>query len=157
MRDREAERQGCREAKMQRSREEAEKQRGREVTKFEKKPIKTYRDLNVYQQSFHLALEIYQITTTFPEEERYSLVDQMRRASRSIPANLAEGWAKRRHEKIFKRHLVDCLGSCEEMKIWLEFGMKFNYIEEDKYTKLTGKYAEIGAMLSSLAQKWQIF
>lgn len=65
-----------------------------EENKFEKRQVRTYRDLNVYQLSFELAMEVYRITKGFPTEERYGLVDQMRRSARSIPANLAEGWAQ---------------------------------------------------------------
>lgn len=147
-----------REAEKQRSRE-AERQRGRnmEEDKFEKKQVRTYRDLNVYQLSFELAMNVYRITKDFPSEERYSLVDQMRRSARSIPANLAEGWAKRKYENVFKRHLYDCIGSCEEIKVWLEFALKCSYLDENRYEDLRGKYAEVGAMLSSLVDKWQTF
>lgn len=128
-----------------------------EAEKFIKKPVKTYRDLNVYQQSFKLAMDVYHITKEFPKDERYSLTNQMRRTARSIPANLAEGWAKRNHEKIFKRHLYDSIGSCEEMKVWLEFACQCNFLSETKYMEIQGKYAEIGAMLTSLVDKWQTF
>ena len=66
-----------------------------------------YRDLKVYQLSYQLALEIQELTTTFPKEERYSLIDQIRRSSRSVPANLAEAWKKRRYEKAFISKIID--------------------------------------------------
>ena len=124
---------------------------------MEKKKIKTYRDLNVYELSFELAMEMFRISAKFPKEERYGLADQMKRASRSIPANLAEGWAKRKFENIFKRHLLDCIGSCEEMKVWLEFALKCNYLNQKDYDDFIGKYSKVGAMLSSLLDKWQTF
>jgi len=69
-----------------------------------------YRDLKVYKLSYQLALEIFEVTKMFPKDERYSLTDQIRRSSRSIPANLAEAWKKRRYEKAFVSKLIDCAG-----------------------------------------------
>ena len=123
----------------------------------EKTVDRTYRDLNVYDQSFELAMEIHKLTNGFPVEERYSLTDQMRRAARSIPANLAEGWAKRKYENVFKRHLYDCIGSYEEIKVWLEFALKCEYINHDTYENFRGGYAEVSAMLSSLVNRWRTF
>ena len=81
-----------------------------ETSEIHKNKVKTYRDLNVYQQSFELADEIFKVTAGFPTEERYSLIDQMRRASRSVPANLAEGWAKRTYENILRGIFMNVLG-----------------------------------------------
>lgn len=128
-----------------------------EKEKFKKAQVKTYRDLNVYKQSFEVAMGIFYITRTFPREERYALVDQITKAARSIPTNIAEGWAKRNYEKIFKRHLLDAIGSCEEMKVWLDFALKCHYLEESAHKTLLDNYTEIGAMLASLADKWQTF
>lgn len=86
--------------------------------------IKTYKDLDVYQLSFELSMELFRITKDFPSEERYNLTDQIRRAARSIPSNLAEGWAKRKYERVFRRHLMDCIGSCEETKVCLDFSLE---------------------------------
>ena len=124
---------------------------------LEKKKIKTYRDFNVFQQAMELASEIFKISARFPTEERYALIDQIRRAARSIPANLAEGWGKRNYENVFKRHLYDCIGSCEEVQVWLEIALRCNYLNRDKYELLRGRYAEVGAMLGSLANRWQTF
>ena len=85
-------------------------------------PIKTFRDLEVYELSRKLALKIFILSKKFPPEEKYSLTDQVRRSSRSIAANIAEAWGKRIYEDGFKRHLIDALGSLEETKSWLLSG-----------------------------------
>lgn len=76
-------------------------------------------DLEVFNLSYRFAMDIFNASRIFPKEERYSLIDQIVRASRSISANIAEGWAKRIYEKEFKRHLIYALGSVEEVKTWL--------------------------------------
>jgi four helix bundle protein len=84
-------------------------------------PYHGYRDLKVYQLAYQLALEIHEITKSFPKEEKYSLTDQIRRSSRSIPTNLAEAWKKRRYEKAFISKLIDCAGEAGETEVWLDF------------------------------------
>ena len=123
----------------------------------EKRIVKTYKDLNVFQQSYQLAMQIFEITKNFPKEEMYSLTDQIRRSSRSVSVNIVEGWAKRKYENVFLRHLNDSNGSCEETKIWLDFAKDCQYIEIREYDKLMTKYNEVGAMLNSLMNKWQKF
>ena len=123
----------------------------------EKKIVKTYKDLNVYQQSYQLAIQIFEITKSFPKEEMYSLTDQIRRSSRSIPVNIVEGWAKRKYENVFLRHLNDSNGSCEETKIWLDLSKDCRYIEINEYNRLMTQYNEVGAMLNSLMSRWQTF
>jgi four helix bundle protein len=109
--------------------------------------IKTCKDLKVYQLSYKLAIEIFEISKRFPREETYSLVDQIRRSSRSIPANIGEGWAKRKYENVFLRHLNNAIDSCEETNIWLDFAFDCKYMEEEKYKELVLGYKEVGAML----------
>jgi four helix bundle protein len=92
--------------------------------------IKTIADLDVYMLSYRLAMEIFEITRSFPKEEKYSLTDQIIRSSRSITANIAEGWGKRSYENEFKRHLIYAMGSMEETKVWLNFAKDCNYIEQ---------------------------
>ena len=123
----------------------------------EKRIFKTYRDLNVYQKSYQLAMDIFFLSKKFPKEETYSLTDQIRRSSRSIPANIAEGWAKRKHENIFLTHLLDSNGSCEETKIWLDFAKDCGYISNDEHHGLFNQYNEIGAMLNSMLKTWHTF
>ena len=119
--------------------------------------IKSYGDLKVYQLSYSLAMDIFKLTSHFPKEEVYSLTDQMRCASRSISANVVEGWAKRRYENIFKRHLVDSIGSCEETKLWLKFALDCHYISETDFKTLAEKYDELGKMLHGLLENRRTF
>ncbi len=78
-------------------------------------------DLEVYRLAFDLAMEVFELTKKFPKEEKYSLTDQIRRSSRSVPINIREGFAKRRYENLFIRHLNDAMGSSEETRGWLDF------------------------------------
>jgi four helix bundle protein len=79
-----------------------------------KKVIISVRDLEVYNLLYSLALEVFNLTKKFPREELHSLTDQIRRSSRSVPANISEGFAKRQHLKVFKYHLISAIGSVEE-------------------------------------------
>ncbi len=119
--------------------------------------IKNIRDLKVYKFSYEVAMEIFEISKKFPREETYSLTDQIRRASRSVSINIREGYAKRRYENVFIRHLNDSLGSSEETRGWLEFAKDCKYITNKKYEILDKKYDEISAMLYKLMNKWQTF
>ena len=112
-----------------------------------------YRDLKVYQLAYELALEIQNITKTFPKEEKYSLVDQIRRSSRSVPTNLAEAWKKRRYEKAFISKLIDCAGEAGETEVWLDFSKDFGYLEEKNYQELLSKYDEANRMLYGMMDK----
>jgi four helix bundle protein len=88
-----------------------------------KKLIRHFRELEVYQRAFQAAMRIFQITRTFPPEEKYALVDQMRRSSRSVCANLAEGWRKRQHIAVFRNKVTDSLQEASETQCWLEFSV----------------------------------
>jgi len=112
-----------------------------------------YRDLKVYQLAYQLALDIFEITKSFPGEEKYSLTDQIRRSSRSIPANLAEAWKKRRYEKAFVSKLVDCASEAGETEVWLNFAKDFGYLREDRYRELIDKYDEINRMVYGMIDK----
>ena len=82
----------------------------------DRKQIRSYRDLDVFNLAYTLAMEVFRLTTRFPKEERYALVDQMRRSSRGVCGNIVEGFAKRRYEAVFKNALNDSLGESEETK-----------------------------------------
>ena len=116
-----------------------------------------YRDLKVYQLSYQLALEIQELTTTFPKEERYSLIDQIRRSSRSVPANLAEAWKKRRQEKAFISKIIDCAGEAGETEVWLDFSKDVGYIDSAKHKNLIKKYDEVNRMLYGMIDKAEKF
>jgi len=119
--------------------------------------IKSVKDLNVYQIAYELATEIFEITKKFPKEETYSLTDQMRRSSRSVAINTREGYAKRKYEQVFIRHLNDSLGSSEETRGWLDFAKDCMYMTKDEHKRLDDKYDEVNAMLYSLMNNWQSF
>jgi four helix bundle protein len=119
--------------------------------------IKSINDLIVYKSSFDLAMEIFHLTKKFPKEELYSLVDQIRRSSRSVPVNIREGFAKREYKDVFIRHLIDALGSCEETRSWLDFSSASGYLEKEKYNELSKNYDKISAMLHGLIKNWRKF
>lgn len=89
--------------------------------------IKTFRDLEVYQEGYNLMLIVHKALKTFPVYERNDLASQMRRCSKSVSANIAEGWAKRRFEKEFKKHLESALGSANEMEVHVETARDLDY------------------------------
>jgi len=117
--------------------------------------IRSYKDLEVYTLSYSLAMEIFLLTRKFPKEEIYSLTSQIVRSSRSVSANIAEGWAKREYENIFKQHLIHSLGSNSESENWLSFAKDCNYISEQEFTSLTEKLNSVGKMLTKLHQNWK--
>lgn len=112
-----------------------------------------YRDLKVYALAYQLALDIHEITKKYPKEEKYSLIDQIRRSSRSVPANLAEAWKKRRYEKAFISKLIDCAGEAGETEVWLDFSKDFGYVKDDQYQQLMEKYDEVNRMLYGMIDK----
>jgi len=117
--------------------------------------IKSVKDLKVYQMAYQLAMDIFEITKKFPKEETYSLIDQMRRSSRSVAINIREGYAKRKYEQVFIRYLNDSLGSSEETRGWLDFAKDCMYIMKDEHKKLDDGYDEVNAMLYRLMNNWQ--
>ena len=112
-----------------------------------------YRDLKVYEKSYKAGLAVYELTKGYPEEEKYGMVSQMRRASVSIPLNIAEGYAKKSSQEEFKRFLLMAIGSASEMGVLLEYSKDLGYISLKKYEKAEKEYDEIGKMLSSLIKK----
>src|SRR5512133_3624487 len=113
-------------------------------------PLHGFRDLIVYQKSYKLALDIFKISVDFPKEEKFSLVDQMRRSSRSIPVNIAESWAKRIYLKAFINKLSDALGEEFETEVWLNMANDMRYISDDLHSDLIAKYDEVRKMLISM-------
>jgi four helix bundle protein len=117
--------------------------------------IKSIKDLKVYNLAFELAMEIFKLTLNFPKEERYSLTDQIRRSSRSVAINIREGFAKRKYQNVFIRHLNDSLGSSEETRGWLDFALGCGYINQESHERLDDRYDEINAMLFRLMNSWK--
>ncbi len=116
--------------------------------------IKSVTDLKVYNESFRLSAEIFAISKKFPKEESYSLTDQIRRSSRSVPINIREGYAKKKYVQVFIRQLVDALGSSEETRGWLEFAKNCNYINGSEFENLDESYSKLGGMLNNLIKVW---
>lgn len=117
--------------------------------------IRTYRDLDVFQESYAAAIEISKLVKRFPAFEQVELARQLRRAARSIPANIVEGWAKRQSAAEFKRYLQVAIGSCDEARFWLELSRDEGYTSEEICKIHKERYNRIGAMLASLWKTWQ--
>jgi four helix bundle protein len=109
-----------------------------------------HRDLKVYQLAYRLALEIFKKSRTFPGEERYSLTSQIRRSSRSVAANVAEGYRKRQYPNMFASKLADCDGEATETQVWLDFARDCGYLSLEDHRQLTAGYEEIGRMLNAM-------
>lgn len=118
-------------------------------------PIRTYRDLEVFRESYAAALDVSKLAKRFPSFENVELGRQIRKASRSIPANIVEGWAKRNSTLEFKRFLQMAIGSCDEVRLWLEFAKDEGYIPEELHRSRVSHYNRIGAMLASLWRNWR--
>ena len=108
-----------------------------------KESIKSHEDLVVYQMAFEAAMKIFKLSKTFPVEERYSLTDQIRRSSRSVCANLAEAWRKRRYEAAFIAKLSDCEAEAAETQVWLKFAVKCQYLDVEQGRELYGIYNQV--------------
>lgn len=122
---------------------------------MEKKFIKTHRDLDVYQVSFDIAMQIFQKSKSFPLEERYSLTDQVRRSSRSVCANLAEAWRKRRYEASFVSKLSDAEAEAAETQVWIEFVIRCGYLETKTGEELLTSYENIIGKIVSMINNFQ--
>ena len=120
-----------------------------------KKLIKTHRDLDVYQVSFDIAMQIFQKSKSFPLEERYSLTDQVRRSSRSVCANLAEAWRKRRYEASFVSKLSDAEAEAAETQVWIEFAVRCGYMETKTGEELLISYENIIGKIISMINNFQ--
>ena len=121
--------------------------------------IRTYKDLRVYQTAMNAAMRIFEITKGFPPEEKYSMVDQMRRSSRSVCSNLAEAWRKRRYKAAFVAKLNDAESEACETQVWLEFGKRCGYLDGTTTSELDSQYDQIIGQLVKMIQeadKWLI-
>ena len=112
--------------------------------------LKGFRDLRVYQLAYKLAMDIFRESKSFPKDEKYSLTDQMRRSSRSIAANIAEGFRKRQYSKMFLSKLADADGETAETQVWLDFALDCEYLSKEKHDELLSRYEEIGKMLGAM-------
>ncbi len=109
-----------------------------------------FRDLKVYKLAFRLAMEIFHESKRFPKEERYSLTDQIRRASRSVASNIGEGYRKKRYPKMFISKMSDADGEATETQVWIDFAQNCGYLSAKRQTELRAGYEEVGRMLGSM-------
>ena len=112
--------------------------------------IRHFRDLEVYRRAFDAAMQIFEVTKKFSPEEKFSMVDQIRRSSRSVCTNLAEGWRKRCYSAVFKNKVTDSMQEASETQCWLEFSLACSYINRSMFDKLDDEYEQIIAMLNSM-------
>jgi four helix bundle protein len=105
--------------------------------------FKSHEDLVVFQLAFDTAMTIFEISQKFPVEEKYSLTDQLRRSSRSVCANLAEAWRKRRYKAAFIAKLSDCEAEAAETQVWIKFAVKCSYLDTEKGRELYGTYNKV--------------
>ena len=122
-----------------------------------KKQYRGFRDLTVFKLSYQLALDIFEVTKLFPKEEKYSLVDQVRRSSRSVSVNIVEAWYKRTYPKSFISKLIDSAAEAGETGVWIEFAADHGYLSKDKRIYLQEKYDEINKMLNSMINQPEKF
>ncbi len=115
--------------------------------------ITRHQELDVYKKAFEAAMLIFELSKSFPKEETYSLTDQIRRSSRSVCANIAEAWRKRRYESAFIAKLSDSEGEAAETQTWLEFAVKCKYVEGDIGRDLYKTYDEVIGMMISMISK----
>ena len=121
----------------------------REVT------IRDVNDLQVYKKAYAISLQIHHLSFTLPTAEQHELAGQMRRASKGICANLAEGFGKQSVSKVeFKRFILMAIGSADEMRLWLQYGLDLNYLDRKTILDAQQTYKDIAKMLTGLHQKW---
>ncbi|MDF5708243.1 MAG: four helix bundle protein [Nostoc sp. S4] len=108
-----------------------------------KEAIKDHKDLGIYKIAFEAAMKIFELSKKFPVEERYSLTDQIRRSSRSVCANLAEAWRKRRYEAAFIAKLNDSEAEAAETQTWIEFAVKCNYMNVEVGREIYANYNQV--------------
>ncbi len=121
--------------------------------------IKSHKELRVYQATIEAAMLIFGLTKHFPSEEKYSMVDQMRRSSRSVCANIAEAWRKRRYPAHFISKLSDSEGEAEETRVWIELAFRCGYLKKEQADDLDDRYDKILGqlvMMINAPEKWKL-
>lgn len=121
--------------------------------------VTRHSDLDVYKRGFASAMRLFELSKKFPKEETYSLTDQMRRSSRSVCANLAEAWRKRRYEAHFKSKLSDSESEAAETQVWIQFAVECSYLDRDTAALIYKEYDEVISMLVAMnrdAAKWTL-
>lgn len=124
------------------------------IIDLDKKLISSVKELIVYQKAYAESLALHKASLIFPKIEQFALADQLRRSSKSICANLAEGYARQQQSKIeFKRFIALAIGSCNEVSVWLDYALDLGYITSAEYSHWQQSYLEIYKMLISLRNK----
>ncbi len=118
-------------------------------------PVKNYSDLLVCKQAYRLTLRVSAFSKTMPREEQFELGRQVRRSSRSVGANIVEGWTKRVSPAEFKRHLVIAAGEVAETKYWLELAADEGFVVRHTAESLVGEYSKLGFMIHNLWKEWR--
>ena len=119
----------------------------------------SFQDLDVYKTAIDAAMAIFEVSGTFPDREKFSLTDQVRRSSRSVCANIAEAWRKRRYKAAFIAKLSDAESEAAETEVWLELAERCGYLQSSKRSELTDRYEKIAAQLINMvngADKWVV-
>ena len=119
--------------------------------------IENYTDLRVYKLAFESAIHIFEISRKWPAEEKYSLTDQIRRSSRSVCANIAEAWRKRRYPAHFVSKLSDSDSEAAETEVWLDFALRLVYLSKYDHTELRDHYDHICRMLTNMIANPQLW
>ena len=117
--------------------------------------ITSFKDLEVYKEAYELAILVNKEVNNLPLFEKNDLGSQLRRASKSIPSNIAEGWAKRRFPKEFMHHLDVALGSCNEMEVHLSMARDLSFLKKDLCNSLIQRYIYLGGKLVNLRKHWK--
>ncbi len=119
--------------------------------------VSSVEDLDVFRRAYAISLDLHQASLKFPKIEQFGgLADQMRRASKSICANLAEGFGKQRQSNLeFKRYLMMAIGSADEMQVWLKYCSDLEYVDRRACERWRDEYRQIARMLQSLVTKWR--
>lgn len=126
---------------------------------MKKESFKSHEDLAIFKLAFDTAMKIFEFSKKFPGEEKYSLTDQIRRSSRSVCANLAEAWRKRRYKAAFIAKLNDCEAEAAETQVWIKFAVKCSYLDIEQGRELYGTYNQILSGLVTMINnpnKWII-
>ena len=116
--------------------------------------VRNFEDLDVFKRAYRISLEVHKATLQFPRIEQRALGDQIRRASKSVCANIAEGFGKQRQSRAeFRRFVMMAMGSADEMRVWLRYALDLDYIEEEQWRTWRDEYRQIAKMLQSLVSK----
>ena len=119
--------------------------------------VEAFEDLDVFRRAYRLSLDVHRRSLKFPSLEQRALADQLRRASKSICANIAEGFSRQgRSAAEFKRFLGMAMGSADEMRVWLRYCLDLGYLDADTWRRWRDEYQEISKMLQGLSRKWRL-